>query len=134
MYMFIESLYCYYYVAIENGFRVPIQVLGIRGFGSGDRLSFESVFDAVSGFDFRFRVWVHKDFTRSESAPLPSLTGTDAEAAGAGDSGPVEGRRRGGGRRRTNEGQQGRWQTGEQHCAYWACVMTGEPERSRSHR
>ena len=46
---------------------------GIHGFGFGDRLPPESVFGAVSGFDFGFRVQVHRDFTRSESAPLPSL-------------------------------------------------------------
>jgi len=43
MYIFIESLYCYYYVDIESGFRVSIRVLGIRG------LSPESVFGSVSG-------------------------------------------------------------------------------------
>jgi hypothetical protein len=39
MYMFIESSYCYYYVAIESGFRVFIRVSDIHGFGFGDRLS-----------------------------------------------------------------------------------------------
>ena len=32
------------------------------------------VFGAVLGFGFGFRVRVHRDSTRSESAPLPSLT------------------------------------------------------------
>ena len=73
MYIFIESLYCYYYVDIESGFRVSIRVSGIRGFGFGEGLSPESVFGSVSGFDFGFRVRVHIDFTRSEPAPLPSL-------------------------------------------------------------
>ena len=71
--MFIESPYCYYYFTIESGFWVSIWVSGIHGFGFGDRLPPESVFGAVSGFDFGFRVQVHIDFTRSESAPLPSL-------------------------------------------------------------
>jgi hypothetical protein len=31
-----------------------------------------SVFGADSGFEFGFRFCVHKDFTRFESAPLPS--------------------------------------------------------------
>ena len=42
-------------------------------FGFGHGLSPESVFGAVSGFDFGFWVRVHINFTRSESAPLPSL-------------------------------------------------------------
>jgi hypothetical protein len=71
--MFIESPYCSYYVAIQSGFLVFIRVSGIRGFGFRDGLSPESVFGAVLGFDFGFRVRVHKDSTRSESAPLPSL-------------------------------------------------------------
>jgi hypothetical protein len=50
--MFIESPYCSYYVAIHSGFRVSIRVSGIHGFGFGDGLSLESVFGAVSGFDF----------------------------------------------------------------------------------
>ena len=70
MYMFIESPYFSYYVAIQSGFRVSIWVSGIRGFGFGDGLSPESVFGAVSGFGFGFRVWVHRDSTRSESTPL----------------------------------------------------------------
>ena len=73
MHIFKESPYCSYYVAIQSGFRVSIQVSGIRGFGFGDGLSPESVFGAVLGFDFRFWVQVHRDSTRSESAPLPSL-------------------------------------------------------------
>ena len=73
MHMFIESPYFSYYVAIQSGFQISIRVLGIRGFGFGDGLSPESVFGAVSGFGFGFRVWVHRDSTRSESAPLPSL-------------------------------------------------------------
>ena len=56
MHMFIESPYFSYYVVIQSGFRVSIQVLGIRGFGFGDGLSPESVFGAVLGFDFGFRV------------------------------------------------------------------------------
>jgi hypothetical protein len=74
MYIFIESLYCYYYVDIESGFWVSIRVWVIRGFGFGEELSFESVFGSVSGSDFGFRVRVHIDSTRSEPAPLPSLT------------------------------------------------------------
>ena len=75
MHMFIESPYFSYYVVIQSGFRVSIRVLGIRGFGFGDGLSPESVFGAVLGFGLRFRVRVHRDTTRSESAPLPSLRG-----------------------------------------------------------
>jgi hypothetical protein len=53
---------------------LPYKVgLGIRVFGFGDGLSSESVFGVVSGFDFGFRVRVHRDSTRSESAPLPFL-------------------------------------------------------------
>ena len=73
MHMFIESPYFSYYVAVQSGFWVSIRVLGIRGFGFGDGLSPESVSGAVLGFDFGFRVRVHRDFTRSKSAPLPSL-------------------------------------------------------------
>ena len=73
MHMFIESPYFSYYFVIQSGFWVSIRVLGIRGFGFGDGLSPESVFGAVSGFDFGFWVWVHRDSTRSKSAPLPSL-------------------------------------------------------------
>ena len=51
MYIFIKSLYCYYYVDIESGFRVSIRVSGIRGFGFGEGLLPESVFGSVSGFD-----------------------------------------------------------------------------------
>ena len=76
MHMFIESPYFSYYVVIQSGFRVSIRVLGIRGFGFGDGLSPESVFGAVLGFDFGFRVWVHRDSTRSEPVPLPSLIET----------------------------------------------------------
>ena len=72
MHMFIESLCFSYYVVIQSGFRVSIKVSGMHGFGSGDRLSPESVFGAVLGFDFGFQVRVHRDSTRSESAPLPS--------------------------------------------------------------
>jgi len=72
--MFIGSPYCYYYFAIESGLRVFIRVSGIHGFGFGDRLPPESVFGAVSGLDFGFRVRVHRDFTRSESVSLPSLS------------------------------------------------------------
>jgi hypothetical protein len=51
------------------------QVSGIRGFGFGDGLSSESVFDAVSGFYFGFQVWVrvHRDSIQSKTALLPSL-------------------------------------------------------------
>jgi hypothetical protein len=70
MHMFIESPYCSYYVAIQSGFWVSIRVSGIRGFGFGDG---GSVFGVVSCFDFWFQVWVHRDSTLSESAPLPSL-------------------------------------------------------------
>ena len=73
MHMFIESPYFSYYVAIQSGFRVSIRVSGIRGFGFGNGLSPESVFSAVLGFDFRFWVWVHKDFTRSKFTLLLSL-------------------------------------------------------------
>ena len=73
MHMFIESPYFSYYVVIQGKFRVSIRVSGIRGFGFGDGLSPESVFGAVLGFDFGFRVRVHRDSTRSESTPLPSL-------------------------------------------------------------
>ena len=73
MHMFIESPYFSYYVAIQSGFRVSTQVSGIHEFGFGDGLSPESVFGAVSGFGFGFRVRVHRDSTRSESAPLLSL-------------------------------------------------------------
>ena len=73
MHMFIKSPYFSYYVAIQSGFQVFIRVSGIHGFGFGDGLSPESVFGAVLGFDFGFRVQMHKDSTRSESAPLPSL-------------------------------------------------------------
>ena len=73
MHMFIESPCFSYYVVIQRGFRVSIRVLGIRGFGFGDGLSPESVFSVVLGFDFGFRVWVHRDSTRSESVPLPPL-------------------------------------------------------------
>ena len=72
MHMFIESPYFSYYVAIQSGFRVSIRVSGIHGFGFGDGLSPESVFGAILGFDFGFQVRVHRDSTRSESAPLPS--------------------------------------------------------------
>ena len=51
MNMFIESPYCYYYVAIESGF------------GFGDELSPESVFGAVLSFDLGCRVRVYRDFT-----------------------------------------------------------------------
>jgi hypothetical protein len=70
LHMFIESPYCSYYVVIQSRFRVSIRGSGIRGFGFGDGLSPELVFGAVSGFDFGFRVRVHRDSTRSESAPL----------------------------------------------------------------
>ena len=55
------------------GFRVSVRVSDIRGFGFGDGFPPESVFEADSGFDFRFRFWVHGDSTRSEPDPLPSL-------------------------------------------------------------
>ena len=73
MHMFIESPCFSYYAVIQSGFRVSIWVSGIHGFSFGDELSPESVFGAVLGFDFGFRVRVHRDSTRSESAPLPSL-------------------------------------------------------------
>ena len=73
MHMFMESPYCSYYVATQSGFWVSIRVSGIHEFGFWDRLSTESVFGEFSGFDFGFRVRVHRDSTRSESAPLPSL-------------------------------------------------------------
>ena len=68
MNMFIESPYCYYYVAIESGFRVSavwfwgwvITRIGVR-----------------YGFGFRFWVRVYRDFTPSKSAPLPSLPVND---------------------------------------------------------
>ena len=53
-----------------RGFRVSIRVSGIRGFGFGDGFPPES----VSGFYFGFRFWVHRDSTRSEPDPLPSLS------------------------------------------------------------
>jgi len=49
MHMFIENPYCSYYVAVQSGFRVSIQVSGIRGFGFEDGLSPELVFGTVSG-------------------------------------------------------------------------------------
>ena len=55
------------------GFRVSIQVSGIRGFGFGDGFLPESVSGSGSGFDFGFRFWVHGDSTRSEPDPLPFL-------------------------------------------------------------
>ena len=63
MHMFIESLFCSYYVAIQSGFWVSIQVSSNHGFGFGDELSPETVFGTVSGFDFGFRAQVHRDST-----------------------------------------------------------------------
>jgi hypothetical protein len=66
MHLFIESPHCSYYVTIQSGFRVSAGlVLG--------GLSPESVFGAVLGFNFGFRVRVHRDSTRSEFTTLPSL-------------------------------------------------------------
>jgi hypothetical protein len=45
------------------GFRVSVQVSGIRGFGFGDGFPPESVFSSGSGFDFGFQFWVHGDST-----------------------------------------------------------------------
>jgi len=64
------SLLIYYNIF---GFRLILGFRGSAGFGFGDGFSPESGFGAGSGFNFRFRFWVPRDSTRSESAPLPSL-------------------------------------------------------------
>ena len=84
MHMFIESPCCSYYVVIQSGFRVSIWDSGIRGFSFGDGLSPESVFGAVLGFDFGFRVRVTQRLHPIRIRPVAIPTLDDANGVSCG--------------------------------------------------
>jgi hypothetical protein len=82
--LFIHVNMCIFICGFRVSIRVSVQVSGIREFSFGNRFSPESVFGSGLGFDFRFWFWVHRDSTRSESDPLPSLRQLLGQADNAG--------------------------------------------------